>query len=207
MPLPALHQAQELLAQGRPLTEAEVRSLIQQDPELATFLILELWKRNQELESHSSSSVTSSTPSGMIPPFQKPKASRRKKKLGRPPGHPGAQREKPTRIDRKEDHRLECCPDCGGPLQKCHGDRSVRTRILEEIPQTQPEITEPTIHRDYCPHCKKFVEPQVPDALPKASIGHRALTLSACWHYGLGLTGQQILDGLNHYFQFPLSAG
>ena len=47
----------------------------------------------------------------------------------------------------------------------------------------------------------------MPDALPKASIGHRALTLSAYWHYGLGLTGRQILDVLNHHFQFPLSAG
>ena len=49
-------------------------------------------------------------------------------------------------------------------------------------------VTEHTIHRDYCPHCKKHVEPVVPDAMPKAALGHQVVVLTSWFHYGLGLT-------------------
>ena len=33
------------------------------------------------------------------------------------------------------------------------------------------------MHRDFCPQCRKMVEPKVPDALPNATIGNRLGTL------------------------------
>ena len=49
-----------------------------------------------------------------------------------------------------------------------------RTRYIEDIPDIKPEVTEHTIHRDWCPNCRKKVEPAVPDALPGATLGNRS---------------------------------
>ena len=207
----ALQQAKDLIDPALPLTEEKARSvaksLLELGVEAIAFVLLQLMKRIQELE-RGTSLPSPSTPSGMIPPYQKPSVKGRRKKPGRHPGHPGVRRNPPTRIDRREEHRLECCPDCGSPLQRCNGKRSARTRIIEDIPETiEPEISEHVIHRDYCPRCQKSVEPPVPDALPQATIGHRLLVLSAYWHYALGMTLSQILEVLNYHLHFVLTSG
>ena len=145
----------------------------------------------------------------MIPPYQKENSKKKRtKKNGAPFGHKGSRRAQPKQIDRQEDHRLDCCPDCGGEWQRCHGKKSTRTRIVEDIPpDLKPEVTEHILHRDYCPHCKKHVEPKVETALPNAGIGNRLLCLTAYWHYALGMTGSQILDTLNFHLQFHLTKG
>lgn len=203
----------DLLAQEKPCTEEELRNLLRQDEEAMIFLVLQLMKRIEELESRSPESPMSpSTPSGMIPPYEKEPAEtgkkKRKKKPGGKPGHPGTRRAKPAKMDRQEDHRLDRCPDCGGPLQRCNGEKSTRSRIIEDIPAAiQPDVTEHIIHRDYCPACQKQVEPKIDAALPKAAIGHRLLVLTAYWHYALGMTLSQILDTLNYHLHFQLSKG
>lgn len=176
------------------------------------YLILVLLKRIRELEGKSSdNSVSPSTPSGMIPPYEKPNThstDKKRGKIGRKKGHKGARRSKPERINKQVEHRLKCCPDCGGPLQQCNGKQSVRTRIIEEIPEEiEPEVTEHIIHRDYCPRCKKSVEAPVEEALPRAAIGNRLLVLAAFWHFAVGMTLSQILETLNFHLHFPLSKG
>jgi len=102
------------------------------------------------------------TPSGMIPVYTKPNVAagqtargRRRKKPGARDGHPGHRRAKPTRIDERQTHRLKCCPYCRGRLQRC---KRTRTRIIEELPEDlRSSVSEHTIHRDYCPRCKKHV--------------------------------------------------
>ena len=68
-------------------------------------------------------------------------------------------------------------------------------------------VTEHTICRDYCPKCKKHVEPVVPDALPHATIGHHLIALTAWLHYGLGGTIDQIIDILSYHLQTKLTPG
>jgi len=148
---------------------------------------------------------TPSTPSGMVPIYTKPSASKRRKQPGARPGHPGNRRPAPTRIDQRESHRLKCCPCCGGRLQRC--DRK-RTRIIEDIPEEiQPKVTEHTLWRDYCPNCKKHIEPVVTDAMPNAALGHQVVALTSWHHYGLGLTIEQIISILDNHLQTRLSAG
>ena len=65
----------------------------------------------------------------------------------------------------------------------------------------------PETPRDYCPTCKKQVEPKVLDALPNCTIGNRTVTLSAWLHYGLGTTTSQIIDVLNGHLQLKISEG
>ena len=146
-----------------------------------------------------------STPSGQKPPYLKPPAPKRKAKPGARAGHVGTRRPAPARIDRRQQHRLEACPDCGGPLQRC---KRHRTRTVEDIlDDLQTEVTEHTIHRDYCPHCKQHVEPVVPDALPNAAIGHRLVSLTGWLHYGIGVTVQQTLDLVGIHLHTRVSAG
>ena len=146
-----------------------------------------------------------STPSGQIPVYQKPNLRKRKTRRGAKPGHPAARRKKPERIDRTQAHRCAQCPECGGPLQRCQRQRQ---RLIEDLPRSiETEVTEHTIYRDFCPQCKKHVEPVVPDALPKASLGHRLVCFTAWLHYGLGVTIAHIIAIMRYHLQTPLSSG
>lgn len=198
------------------LDEARARQLYSRGAEAVTFILTAMARRLAEqdtriaeLQFHtpvrSDTSLTPSTPSGMIPVYAKPPASKRRKKPGAKDGHPGARRARPERIDRRIEHRLKCCPDCGGRLQRCARSR---TRIIEDIPEEiTPVVTEHTIHRDYCPHCKKDVEPVVTEAMPGATLGTHIVGLTSWFHYGLGITIAQVIEILGYHLQTRLTSG
>jgi len=145
------------------------------------------------------------TPSGSLPPYAKPSAPQRRQKRGAQNGHAGHARPRPEQIDRHETHQLPACPDCGGPL---HRTGRTRTRLVEDIPDNlKPEVVEHTLHRDWCPGCKKQVEAKVPDALPDCTLGHRTVVLSAWLHYGLGTTTRQIVEVFNGHLKLSISDG
>ena len=196
------------------LTEEQAEQLAAQAPEVIKLVLLAATRRIAEqsaeiamLQSRSAgpTKIDLSTPSGQRPLYTKPAAPKRKGKPGAKPGHKGRCRPKPDQIDRRQEHRLPCCPDCGGPLQRC---KRKRVRYVEDLPEgVRTEVTEHTIHRDYCPRCKKHVEPTVPDALPNAKIGHGLVALTAWLHYGLGGTIDQILNILGYVLHTRLTAG
>ena len=188
------------------LDESHARRLHHLGPEAVALAMLAASKRIAELQGSSQTQPPSlSTPSGMVPIHTKPNTPKRFKKPGARKGHPGCRRTRPARIDRRKTHRLKRCPCCGGRLQRC---AHKRTRIIEDIPEEiQPVVTEHTIHRDYCPKCRKHVEPVVPDALPRATIGHHLIALTAWLHYGLGVTIDQIIDILSYHLQTELTPG
>ncbi len=203
------------------LTEDQAKRLAHFGPEVTSLALLAVAKRIRELADSNTQQadrivqlelklkgggpVDPATPSGQRAIYTKPPARKRKGKPGAKPGHKGTRRPKPDRIDRREEHRLRRCPDCGGPLRRCNRKR---VRYVEDIPaEIQTEVVEHTIHRDYCPKCSKHVEPVVPDALPNAAIGHRLVTMTAWLHYGLGVTIDQILDIVGYHLHTRLSAG
>jgi transposase len=191
---------------GPSLSVDEARAIFLQGEEAVVFALLELAGRLKRAEGRCASVSSAATPSGMTPVHQKPAvAKKRGKKPGRKAGHPGSRRAPPERIDHRQTHRAACCPHCQSALKRC---AETRTRYTEDIPKDiQPEVTEHTIHRDWCPRCRKVVEPRVPDALPGSTIGNRVLTLSAWLHYGLGQTIAHIADVLNHHLQFRVTPG
>ncbi len=194
------------------LDAVALSALCEESPELVSLALLAAAKRIAEQDAllaeleGRTGSPSPSTPSGMVPIYTKPnKARRRRKKPGARIGHKGVRRDRPVRIDERETHRLKSCPHCQGQLQRC--TRS-RTRVIEDIPESiEPVVTEHTIHRDYCPNCKKHVEPVVPDAMPKAALGHHVIGLSSWFHYGLGLTIDQVVDILGYHLQTKLTPG
>jgi transposase len=144
-------------------------------------------------------------PSGSSPPYAKPAAPTRRKKRGARHGHPGVARSRPDVIDHHQDHQLPACPSCGGRLTRTG---RTRTRIVEDIPDDpKPQVTEHTIHRDWCACCKKQVEPKLPDALPNCTLGNRTVVLSAWLHYGLGVTTRQIVEVFNGHLKLPITDG
>lgn len=188
------------------LTEEQARKIYARGPEAVVFALLELTKQlaEQRAAAAADSHQTPSTPSGMKPVYLKPPGKARKRPPGAKPGHPGARRAVPERIDRRREHRAVRCPECGGPLQRCE---ETRTRYTEDIPHVQPEVTEHVIHRDWCPACRKRVEPAVPEALPGATLGNHVLALSAWLHYALGNTLSQIVEVFNFHLQMKISPG
>ena len=190
---------------GSQLTREQAEAIFAEGQEAVVFVLLEMAKRLAEAEGKRNPSTTPSTPSGMIPVYEKPAVQGRgKKRPGAKPGHPGARRKTPARIDRRAEHRADHCPDCGGELNRC---TETRVRYTEDIPDLQPEVTEHTIHRDWCPRCQKKVEARVADALPNATLGNRVLVLSAWLHYALGNTLSQIVEVFNFHLQMKLSEG
>jgi len=197
--MPAQLTDQQLLN----LTQEEAREIHLQGEESVVWALLKL----SALAKGKGAGPGLSTPSSQIPPYEKPsagKTARGKKKRGRKKGHQGARRKPPIAIDRREEHTLGRCPECDGPVGAPHEGRR---RVVEDIEQTRVVATEHTIRSHWCPRCKKRVEPRVVDALPKSTIGNRALVLSSWLHYGLGQTTSQIVSVFDSLFHFPVSGG
>jgi transposase len=196
------------------LTEEQAERLAAIDANLQKLAWLAASQRIAEQNSHIAelsaklsgpAKIDPSTPSGQRPVYAKPTAPKRKGKPGAKKGHAPARRPTPKRIDERKAHRLKQCPCCGGKLQRC---KRTRTRTIEDfLDDLRAVVTQHTIHRDYCPKCKKHVEPVVPDAMPKARIGHRALSLTSWLHYGLGLSISQTRELALRQFQTHLSPG
>ena len=185
------------------LTQAQAEASLPRDRAAVIFLLLQL-----------SAAVAGDaappaggphTPSGSVPPYAKDKAGPRRKKRGARDGHPGAARPRPARIDRHETHQLPACPHCGGRLQRTG---QTRTRVVEDIPDDLKAVAvEHTIHRDWCPGCRKQVEPKVPDALPQCTLGNRTLALTAWLYYGLAVTTSQVVEVFNRHLRLKLTQG
>ena len=193
------------LAVGPHLTADQAREIFSEGEEVVVFALLEFARRLAAAEGRCASVSSPATPSAMVPVHQKPAAKTRAKKPGRKAGHLGSRRTPPQQIDVRKSHRAKYCPHCQGALRRC---RQTRPRYTEDIPEgIQPVVTEHTIHRDWCPQCKKSVEPRVPDALPGGPLGNRVLTLSSWLHYGLGNTLSQIVEVFNYHLHFKVTPG
>jgi transposase len=187
-----------------PLSREQAEAIWAQGPEVVIFVLMSLSARLAE-QTQAHPSTTPSTPSSMVPVYEKPTVSKRSKTPGAKPGHPGACRKPPPEITHHEEHPpLKHCPDCGSPLP---APSERRFRLIEDVPKTRPEVTEHSIPRHWCPTCQKLVEPPVPDALPGATFGHRLVTLTAWLHYGLGTTISQVLAVLRHSLHFTATEG
>jgi transposase len=196
-------EARSLVEFSVPLTRQQAEAIYAQGREAVIFVLMQLAARLAGAPPEKPPSP--STPSGMVPVYEKPTVRRRRKKPGAKPGHPGARRQAPPQITRREEHPpLRSCPGCGSPLGE---PAERRLRLIEDIPDTEPEVTEHSIPRHWCAACRKFVEPAVADAMLGATFGHRLVTLSAWLHYGLGVTISQVTSVLGRHLHFRLSEG
>jgi len=185
-----------------PLTREQAEQIYARGPEVVVLILMALSAQAAQSQTWGPGPHT---PSGAIPPYHKPAKRKRSRKAGAQPGHAGRRRPRPETVTRRvQDPPLTHCPDCGSPV---HKPRRSRARYIEDVPEVQPEVTQHTIPRHWCPTCKKHVEPVVDEAMPNATFGHRLVTLTAWLHYGLGTSISQVLEVLGHHVQFDLTPG
>ena len=201
------------------LTEAIARRVFALGREATVALTMAVNARIAELAAAAAlgaATVGPHTPSGAIPPFAKPNTSdsNGKKRRGKPPrpgartGHAGHRRAAPVTIDRREVvPDASICPECHGPVLASRPNRR-RKRTVEDIPQDlRVETVEYDIPRQWCPCCKKNIEPSVGGAMPNATLGNGIVALTTVMHYGLGLTIDQTREVFASHLRTPLSAG
>lgn len=73
----------------------------------------------------------------------------RRKRPGRPKGHPAAYRPVPAQVDDHVEVALPACPHCGGAVE---GLEPIE-QFIEEIPVVRPRVTRLVTYRGQCPHC------------------------------------------------------
>jgi transposase len=128
------------------------------------------------------------------------------KPRGRPVGHEGSSRRRPTRIDQIQAIPApEYCPDCGSA---CTGSSSTRERVVEDIVLVRPTvITKYVIERRWCPHCRTYHEDTVTAALPRHRLGLHVLLFVVYQKVALGLSYGKIRHELRTYFGLTISVG
>jgi len=178
-----------------PLTRAQAFALYARGPEPTVEVLLALTSQNVALQATleelghklgAAIAVQPTTPSGAIPPYQKPNPTKRRRRPGRKQGHAGVGRKRPDRIDRTETHApLHACPDCNAPLS---APCEIHQRVIEGLAAACAEAVEHQIPRSYCVTCHKLVEPVVPDAMPRDRISLYTYVLTAWLHYGTGMS-------------------
>ena len=185
------------------MTRDEALAILDLEREQAVAVILALAEKAEKYD-RLDSPPSPTTPSGMTPTYLKPAHKKRNKPPGRGEGHPGAARQRPVRIDQYQEHTLEHCPHCQTPLKE---SVDVYRRYIEDLPPVQPVVTEHTVHRYWCPQCKKIVAPPVPEALPNARIGLRLVVFTAWLHYLVGVSVNNLVRMTSVFSSFPVSAG
>lgn len=139
------------------------------------------------------------------PRFHLPLWSRRAKRPGQKPGHPGMTRTTPTHIDRVIEQRLTRCPQCHERL----GPAVAVTRHLQEdlIP-AQVEVTCFQRHRYYCGRCRRVVTaPPAPEEIPQSRLGPQVLTHALLLKYVHGLPFNKIRTAFQQFAHLRVSEG
>ncbi|HIE35759.1 MAG TPA: IS66 family transposase [Candidatus Omnitrophica bacterium] len=143
--------------------------------------------------------------SDFIPNFIKEPVKHRRRKNGQKKGHKGYTRKIPERVDVVKPLTIEKCPYCGNELSEI---QEIRKRYVEDIPEiSNTIITEYQIERRYCKHCKKMVEPEIPDVLPNARFGLRLMLLVVFLKIGLALPVEKITFLLKTQYNLSISKG
>jgi len=162
--------------------EARVEFVEKENAELRA-IVAKLAARIEELEKKLAEKQPPTKPDP--PPFVKPNGKTRHKKPGRPLGHEGCSREKPSDADEEINLVISCCPDCGGSLaDPC----DVREHVQEDIVPAKKKVTVYHRYRYWCPRCRKLVEaPAAEGEIPNARIGPVAVAWSVMLKQSLGV--------------------
>jgi len=113
-----------------PLTEEQAAHIYALGREAVIYALLVLSARviSEVSRQAENPAMTPSTPSGMVPVYEKPAARKRRKKPGAKAGHQGHSRQSPPITHHREHPPLTCCPDCGTPLGQ---PSERRTRVID----------------------------------------------------------------------------
>jgi len=119
-------------------------------------------------------------------------ASSPPKKRGGKFGHVGWFRKKPKKIDRVEDVRLECCPECSSKDITACKNEEIDEHIQEDIVLPKVEAVLFRHHEYYCRNCKKVVSSLGNDELASSYIGPKAKALAVFMRYVVKISERDV---------------
>lgn len=128
---------------------------------------------------------------------------RRRKRSGRKPGFKGTSRKLPVDIHEEIDLELETCPDCNNPLKGKTLEK--RKRVVEDIKPLKAHNKKYNLHRKWCVHCKKMVEPKPKDVLPNCRFGLFLMIFITYLKYGVRMPFNKISELLDKFYGIKVS--
>ena len=138
------------------------------------------------------------------PPDDTPPAPSSPRKRGGLFGHIGWFRKKPKKIDRVEDMKLSCCPECGSSeLTEC---KKIHEHTQEDITLPKIEATLYRKHRYYCKKCKKVVSSKGSDEIAGSRVGPRAKAFAAFLRYGIKISERDVTALFSKAFDLRIAA-
>ena len=98
---------------------------------------------------------------------------------------------------------LHECPECHSSLRR----RGTRNRIIEDIPPIGANIIQYRMDRLYCKMCHRMYEPEIPDALPGATMSMRAMLIAAYFRIGMRMSIENVSETMMQVFGIRVSEG
>jgi hypothetical protein len=127
-----------------------------------------------------------------------------KRKPGAQKGHKGYYRIRKKITERINVHSTDTiCPSCSSTLV----GRGTRKRVVEDIPEISPRIIQYRIDKMYCNKCKKIYEPEITDALPKATFSLRTMLTVAYFRIGMRMSIENVKTTMDGIFGITMSEG
>lgn len=123
------------------------------------------------------------------------KPRRRWKPLGRPVGHVGCTRRKPSRIEHEVRQELDRCPDCGGQHLTELASQA-QEHVQEDVVPARVEATRFIRQAYWCADCRqKKTAPYASEEVPYGYVGPNVLiwTILMKYQYGLPYSKIQLL--------------
>ncbi len=136
----------------------------------------------------------------------KPNLKATSKPLGAKKNHRGYSRHIPERIDYIKSCIPTNCPHCNTKLKG--KPKKNRSRYITNIKLiSKAKTTRHDIYKKYCPKCKKYVEPKITEALPRANLGLHLMLFMMYLKLGLGIPYGKICDLLFTCYDVKISKG
>jgi transposase len=132
----------------------------------------------EELAAARKTSATSSKPpsSDIAKPKPPPLPDGAARKIGGQPGHPKHERAPfpPEQVNQFEEHPLDACPCCGGPLRR-NGNAAT---VVQQVDIEKPPlfIEQHTFPEYWCDRCKKECKAPMPSRIAKGGLVGPGLT-------------------------------
>jgi len=135
-------------------------------------------------------------------PLARRERKKKRKKPGRPEGHPGSYRTRPDPIDREVRAPLRRCPRCAGPVL---GDREHEQFVID-LPAVRAHVSRIMTQSGWCKACRCRVHSTHPEQVSQAfgaasvALGPRAMGLAADLKHQLGVPYGDVTKLLSAYF-------
>lgn len=198
----------EALARVEPLTR-EIQDLRATVAELER-RVAELTAENRAL--HDQLDESRRQAARQAAPFRRRDSQRvpedRRKRPGRPEGHPGVHRAVPAQVDEHIEVPLPACPHCGGAVE----DLEPIEQLIEEVPPIRPRVTRLVTYRGRCPDCGEVhsthpLKTSSATGAAATQLGPRAQALAAALNKQHGLTMRTTCRVLGQLAGLRLSPG